>query len=64
MSWKENPVTLVLISHMRSMAQHLLVPKALYGQARKVLLDRIGARDLQLRGSGLDLGMRDERDTV
>jgi hypothetical protein len=63
-SWKEEPVTLVLISHMRSMAQRLRVPKALYSQARKVLRDRIGAHDLQLRGTGLDLGMRDERDIV
>jgi hypothetical protein len=63
-SWKEDPVTLVLVSSVRSMAQNLRVPKGLYGEARKVLRDRIGARDLQLRGLGLDLGMRDERDTV
>ena len=63
-SWKENPVRLVLVSRVRSMAQHLLVPQTLYSQARKVLLDRVGSHDLQLRGTGLDLGMRDHTDTI
>jgi hypothetical protein len=63
-SWKEDPVTLVLISRVRSIAQHLRVPQSLYGQARKVLRDRIGTHDLNLRGTGLDLGLRDERDPI
>jgi hypothetical protein len=63
-SWKEDPVTLVLISRVRSIAQHLQVPGGLYGQARKVLRDKIKAHDLDVTGAGLGLGGRDERDAV
>jgi hypothetical protein len=64
-SWKEDGgVTLVLISHLRSIARHLDVPGPLYGEARRLLRERVKARDLHIRGAGLDLGSRDEQDAV
>ena len=64
-SWKEEPtVRLILISHARSIARHLEIPGHLYGQARRVLRDRIKAHDIHMGGTGLDLGSRDEGDSV
>jgi hypothetical protein len=64
-SWKEAPaVTLVLISHARSIARHLQIPGHLYGQARRLLRDRIKAHDIQIGGAGLDLGSRGQEDSV
>jgi hypothetical protein len=64
-SWKEEDrVTLILISHFRNIARRLEVPGPLYGQARRVLRDRIREHALHIGGSGLDLGSRDEKDTV
>jgi hypothetical protein len=64
-AWRqEGSVTLLLISHIRNIAKRLQVPGHLYGQARKLLRDKVKAHDLHLAGSGLDLGSRDERDAV
>jgi hypothetical protein len=64
-SWKEEQgVTLVLISHLRSIARHLQIPGELYGQARRLLRDRVKAHDIHIGGAGLDLGSRDEEDAV
>ena len=64
-SWKEEEgVTLVLISHFRSIAKRLAVPGHLYGQARRVLRDKIKTHDIHIGGSGLDLGSRDDQDAV
>jgi len=64
-SWKEgDTVTLVLISHARNIARSLEIPGHLYGQARRLLRDRIKAHDIQIGGAGLDLGSRDDRDAV
>ena len=64
-SWKEerSPV-LILISHASHIARRLEIPGHLYGQARRVLRDKIRAHDIHMGGSGLDLGSRDARDTV
>jgi hypothetical protein len=62
-AWRENPVTLVLLSRVRSLAQQLEVPGGLYGEARKVLLDRIREHDLQM-GQPLGLADADQRDRV
>jgi hypothetical protein len=43
------------------MARPLVVPSAYYGAVRRLLRDKIAARDIHL--SGLDLGP-DERDRV
>ncbi len=64
-SWKEQPtLTLVLISHVQSIARRLNVPGHLYGQARRLLRDRIQAHDIHMGGAGLDLGTRDDRDAI
>jgi hypothetical protein len=64
-SWKEEPtLTLVLISHVKSIARRLDVPGPLYGQARRLLRDRVQAHDINMGGAGLDLGTRDERDSI
>jgi hypothetical protein len=64
-SWKEEPVvTLVLISQARHVATRLEVPGHLYGQARRLLRDRVKAQDIHMGGGGLDLGSRDNADAV
>jgi hypothetical protein len=65
-SWKEEEgrVTLVLISRGRQVTRGLVVPGRLYGQVRRVLLDRIKAHDIHIGGTGLDLGSRDETDGI
>ncbi|MBM3817495.1 MAG: hypothetical protein FJW14_00565 [Acidimicrobiia bacterium] len=64
-SWKEEgSVTLILISHFRNIARRLQVPGPLYGQARRVLRDKVKAHDIHIGGSGLDLGSRDDQDAV
>ena len=64
-SWKEEgSVTLVLISHFRNIAKRLQVPGPLYGEARRVLRDKVKAHDIHIGGSGLDLGSRDDQDAV
>jgi hypothetical protein len=64
-SWKEErAVTLILISRMRNIARRLEVPGHLYGQARRVLRDKVKAHDIHIGGTGLDLGSRDETDAV
>ena len=51
-------VTLVLISHFRSIARRLEVPGHLYGAGPPVARDRIKAHDIHIGGAGLDLGSR------
>ena len=64
-SWKEErAVTLVMISHFRSIARRLEVPGHLYGQARRLLRERVKAHDIHIGGTGLELGSRDEADAV
>ena len=64
-SWKEEgSVTLILISHFRNIARRLQVPGHLYGEARRVLRDKVKAHDIHIGGSGLDLGSRDDQDAV
>jgi hypothetical protein len=64
-SWREeDEVTLILVSHFRSIARRLQVPAHLYGQARKVLRDKVKMQDIHMGRPGLDLGSRDDQDTV
>jgi hypothetical protein len=65
-SWKEEgtAVTLVLISRLKSMARPLEVPGNLYGEARKLLRDKVKAHDIHFGGAGLDLGSREGTDNV
>jgi hypothetical protein len=64
-SWKEGAgVALMLISHSRSIARRLEVPSHLYGEARRLLRDRVKSHDIHMGGGGLDLGSRSEVDAV
>ena len=64
-SWKEEgPVTLILISHFKNIARRLQIPGPLYGEARRLLRDKVKAHDIHIGGSGLDLGSRDDQDAV
>ena len=63
-SWRESEhaVSLILISRLRSLARRLAVPLEHYGAARRLLRDKIGQHEIHFSGTGLDLGVRDERD--
>ena len=65
-SWREgeHDVTLIVSSRLRNLARRLTVPGERYGAARRVLRDKIGEHAIQFAGTGLDLGVQDERDTV
>ncbi|MBI3049289.1 MAG: hypothetical protein HYY76_13375 [Acidobacteria bacterium] len=64
-SWREDDtITLVLISHFRAVARRLQVPGHLYGQARRLLRDKVKTHDIHIGGSGLELGSRDDQDAV
>lgn len=65
-SWKEDGavIRLIVVSHLKSIARHLQVPGHLYGQARRLLRDKVQAHDIHIGGAGLDLGSRDEKDTI
>jgi hypothetical protein len=64
-SWKEEGrISLILISHFRNIARRLEVPANLYGQARRVLQDKVREHALRIGGSGLDLGSRAGDDAV
>jgi hypothetical protein len=65
LTWREGEQpTLVVLYRWRSFARRLAVPRAVYGEARKVLRDKIAAHDIHFTGKSLDLGAHDERDDV
>lgn len=63
-SWREgeHQVTLIVISRLRNLARRLIVPGDKYGAARRLLRDKIGEHEIHFSGTGLDLGLHDERD--
>ena len=63
-SWREgeHSVSLIVISRLRSLARRLAVPLEHYGAARRLLRDKIGEHQIHFFGTGLDLGVHDERD--
>jgi hypothetical protein len=63
-SWREgeHEVTLIVISRLRNLARRLIVPGDKYGAARRLLRDKIGDHEIHFGGTGLDLGIHDERD--
>ena len=64
-SWKEEKrITLLLISKARNLARRLDVPSAYYGEARRLLKDRVKAHDLNIGAVGLDLGSREGGDSI
>jgi hypothetical protein len=63
LTWREGErITLVLLQRWRNFARKLTVPHQLYGEARRVLRDKIAAHDIHFTGKALDLGLHDERD--
>src|SRR3954464_2968808 len=65
LTWREaDSPTLVILYRWRTFARRLLVPQPLYGEARRVLRDKIAAHDIHFTGKSLDLGLHDERDDV
>ena len=64
-TWREGEeITLVIVSRLRKLGRRLVVPGAHYAAARRLLRDKIAARDIQLTATGLVLGAHDERDDV
>ena len=63
-SWRESEhaVSLIVISRLRNLARRLVVPGDKYGAARRLLRDKIGEHEIHFTGTGLDLGVHDERD--
>jgi hypothetical protein len=65
LTWREGAQpTLVILYRWRSFARKLIVPRAFYGEARKVLRDKIAEHEIHFTGKPLDLGLHDERDDV
>jgi hypothetical protein len=65
LSWREeHEITLLLIPRMRKLVRRLIVPLEYYGEARKLLRDKIKTFDIHFTGKPLDLGAHDERDDV
>lgn len=65
LTWREGPpIRLVLLYRWRTFARHVVVPDVVYGEARRVLRDKIAAHDIHFTGKTLDLGLHDERDDV
>ena len=65
-SWREEEhhLTLVLLDRFRDFGRLLTVPQRYYGEARRVLRDKIAAHDIHFTDRTLDLGDHDERDVV
>jgi hypothetical protein len=65
LAWREGEqLTLVLIDRMRQFGRKLTVPHRFYGEARRVLRDKIAAHDIHFTGKSLDLTDHDERDVI
>lgn len=64
-SWREDgEIALLLVANSKAVARRLAVPGHLYGQARRVMRDKVKAHDIRIGGMGIDLGSRNEQDTV
>ena len=65
LTWREErEITLVLIYRLRNRVRRLVVPEAHYGEARRLLREKIAAHDIHFTGKDFDLGALDERDVV
>ncbi|MAW62416.1 MAG: hypothetical protein CL473_00365 [Acidobacteria bacterium] len=64
LSWQEGgELTLVLIHRTRKRTRRLELPQEHYGEARRLLRDKIAGRDIDFTGRVFDLG-GDEREVV
>ena len=65
LTWRDGAQpTLVVLYRWRSFARKVVVPEPVYGEARRVLRDKIAAHDIHFTGKPIDLGLHDERDDV
>ena len=65
LTWRdEEQPTLVMMYRMRNFARRLVVPETYYGEARRLLRDKIAAHDIHFTDKSLDLGDHDERNVV
>jgi hypothetical protein len=65
LAWRETPEpTLVVLPRMTRLAKRLAVPPQHYGEARKLLRDKIQGFEIHFTGKALDLGAHDEREDV
>jgi hypothetical protein len=64
-SWREGQhnVTLIIISRLRNLARRLSVPGDRYGEARRLLRDKIGDHEISFSDT-LQLGDHDERSGI
>ena len=60
----EQQITLLITSKLRNLARRLIVPADKYAAARRLLRDKIGDREIHFGGTGLDLGVEDDRDRI
>ncbi len=64
-SWQEGrDVTLLMTAGVRAFAHPLVVPRNLYGEARRLLRDKIKTHDIKFVRTGLDLGLGDDDGNV
>jgi hypothetical protein len=64
-SWREgDTITLLVVNRLKRLARRLVVPADHYAAARRLLRDKIAAREIQLMSTGLVLGAHDEREDV
>jgi hypothetical protein len=65
LTWREGEqITLLLMYRWGNFARRLIVPELYYGEARRLLRDKIASNDIHFTGKTLDLGLHDERDDV
>jgi hypothetical protein len=65
LTWRDTPEpTLVVLPRMTRLARRLVVPPQYYGEARRLLRDKIHGHDIHFTGKALDLGSHDEREDV
>ncbi len=64
-AWREEaPLTLLVTPREKAIARRLEVPQRHYGEARRLLRDRIKDHRITLTEKTLDLGAHDQRDDV
>jgi hypothetical protein len=64
-AWREGPpLTLLVMPRRRSRARRLEVPERHYGEARRLLRDRIADHQITLGDKSLDLGSHDQKEDV
>jgi hypothetical protein len=64
-AWREGPpLTLLVMPRTRALARRLEIPQHHYGEARRLLRDRIAGHEITLGDKSLDLGSHDQKEDV